>query len=227
MAGQPPLSPSPTRPFSQPSANRRLLTAGLLLAILPFSMVIAQQTNPPAPASLATPPAATTSQPATRTAEEKKQDDINRVMEFFRVTQPDVYEQARSLRTSDPAKFEKLISGAISTVNHMEGIRRRNPKIFELCMQEMQFNYASLRMAHELKRTDLPDPDRKQITEQLKNIIAAEFDVQQQIKYLEIEDLQKKVSDLDNAVHARQQDKDNVLHKRLEDLTERTPRLEW
>jgi hypothetical protein len=189
-----------------------------------------QAAAPPAgPSHSAASPAAAhpATAPAPRTPEQKKQDDIQRVMEFFKATQPDVYEQAKALRETDPAKFEKLIGGALSTVNHLEGTRRRNPKLFELCMKDLQLNYQSLRIAHELKRTDLPSADRRQLTEQLNILVAREFDFQQQVRQLEIEDLQKKVSDLDTQVRAREGDKENIIRKRVEDLTERTPRLEW
>jgi len=168
-----------------------------------------------------------TTQAATRNNEQRRQDEINRAMAFFKATQPDVYEQALALRTSDPAKFDKLIMSAMPTVNRLEGMRKKNPKLFELSMLEMQLGYKSLRLAHDLKRPEMSDVERQKSAEELHQIISDEFDVQQQIRQIEIDDLQAKIKDLDDQVKARAKDKDGILQKRGKDLNGDAPRLEW
>jgi hypothetical protein len=171
--------------------------------------------------------ATTTSKPATRTAEQKKQDDIDRVMEFFRVTQPDVYDQANGLRNSDPAKFDKLILNALPNVNHLEIMRQNKPALFALSMEDLKLGYLSLRLAHDLKRADLSESDRIRITHELELTVAAEFNVQQKIRQYEIDDLEAKVRKLNDQVKARESDKSAIIQKRTDDLTKGTPRLDW
>ena len=200
---------APTSPWSIPVlALALIVTGGVLFAGGPTAAVS---------------PAA----PATRTAEQRHQDDINRVVEFLRITQPDVYDQARLLRVTDPMRFERLVLGALPTVNRLETTRKRSQKLFDLSMQDLKLGYQSLRIANDLKRGGLADGDRKKLTDQLKTVVAAEFEVQQQIRQFEIDDLQQKVKDLDAQVKDRDHTKNTILQKRLEDLTERTPRLEW
>jgi len=165
--------------------------------------------------------------PPARTADQRRQDDIDRVMEFFRLTQPDVYDQALALRGSNPARFDRLIMGALPTVNRLEAIRRKSQQLFDLSMQDLQLGYQSLRIAQRLKRTDLSDADRAKLTAQLQAVVAAEFEVQQQIRQMEINDLQQKVQDLDSQVKGREMDQENIIQKRVRDLVERNPRLEW
>lgn len=172
-------------------------------------------------------PAPPSSPPATRTSDQRRQDDINRVMEFLRVTQPDVYDQARVLRVTDPLRFDRLILGALPTVNRLETTRKRSQKLFDLSMQDLQLGYQSLRVANALKRPGLSSADRKKLTDQLGAIVTAEFEVQQQIRQFEIDDLQQKVKDLDSQVKDREQGKAAILQKRLDDLIEHNPRLEW
>ena len=161
------------------------------------------------------------------TAEQRKQDDINRVMDFLKITQPDVYNQAKVLHGTDPARFDRLILSALPTVNRLEGIRRRSPQLFDLSMQDLQLGYQSLRIAQRLKRTDLTGADRANLTEQLRAVVAAEFEVQQQIRQWEIDELQEKVQELDGQVKDREADAEAIIQKRMEDLVERNPRLEW
>jgi hypothetical protein len=198
---------------------------GLALAAVPAAWLLA--TDTPESIVSAPPPAPGTAPATQRSADQKRQDDINRAMEFFRRTQPDMYEKAQALRTTDPAQFEKLIGSVMPTVNKFESIRRRNPKMFDLCMEDLRMCYRSLQIAHELKRSDLPAAERKQLTEQLREIVASDFDMQQKIRQMEIDDLRAKLSDLEAQVHAREDDKDALLRRRVEDLVERTPRAEW
>jgi hypothetical protein len=179
------------------------------------------------PASQPTTSPTTAAQPATRTSEQRRQEDIARVMEFFRLTQPDVYEQATALRGSDPAKFDRLILGALPTVNRLEGIKKKSQKLFDLSMQDLQLGYQSLRISQKLKATGMAATERVKVTDQMREIVAAEFAVQQQIRQLEIEDLQQKVKDLDNRVKDREKDQSNILQKRMNDLVDGNPKLEW
>jgi hypothetical protein len=174
----------------------------------------------------APPPA---SQPASppRTPEQRLEDDINRVMEFFRITQPDVYGQAQTLRVTDPMRFTRLILGALPTVNRLETTRQRSQKLFDLSMQDLKLGYQSLRIATDLRRSSLSEADRKKLREQLASVVASEFDVQQKIRQFEIDDLQQKVKDVDTQVKDRERAKSTIIQKRLDDLIERTPRLEW
>jgi hypothetical protein len=178
-------------------------------------------------ASRGSPAAAASTQPASQTAEEKKQRDIARVMEFFRNTQLDVYEQANALRASDPAKFDKLIADTLPTVDRLDAMRKSKPKLFELSMKDVQLNYLTLRLAHELKRADLTDADRKQITKELNEAVAQEFDVQQKIRQFELDELKGKVRKLDDQLKVRESDKGTIIQKRAQDLIKGTTRSEW
>jgi hypothetical protein len=170
---------------------------------------------------------ATASQPATRTLEQRRQEDIARVMEFFRLTQPDVYEQATALRVSDQAKFDQLILGALLTVNRLEGVKKKSQKLFDLSMRDLQLGYQSLRISQKLKGTGLAAGERVNLTDQLRNIVAVEFTVQQQIRQFEIDELQQKVKDLDNRVKDRDKDQSSIIQKRVNDLVDGNPKLEW
>ena len=194
------------------------LTAALMVAA--GALFAGSGSVPASPSPPSTPP-------ATRTSDQRRQDDINRVMEFLRVTQPDVYDQARVLRVTDPLRFDRLILGALPTVNRLETTRKRSQKLFDLSMQDLQLGYQSLRIANALKLPGTSYADRKKLTDQLSAIVTAEFEVQQQIRQFEIDDLQQKVKDLDSQVKDREQGKAAILQKRLDDLIQHNPRLEW
>jgi len=212
------------------SRGRAILFAGGFLACV-FSSVLlldAEARTPaslPANASSQTRP--TASQPAATRPDSQKEEEIARVMEFLRVTQPDAYEKAKTLRSQDPARFEMLVGATAPTVAKLEDIRKSSPRLFDLSMQDLTLNYKSLRLAHELKRTDLPDSDRMKFRQQLSEVVSTEFAVQQEIRQIEIDNLRQQVENLGHQLQDRQQNKDKIIDKRVGDLIEKPPRLEW
>jgi hypothetical protein len=213
-----------SRIFRQPA---RVL-AGLALIVLPGTLTLLAADEKPRPAI--TPPAqvATTKPAATKPDPAKrKEEEIARVMEFFRVTQPDVYEQAKTLRETDHDKFEKLVHSAIWTVNKLEDMRKRNPRLFDLTMKDLELNYRSMRISRQLKNADLPSADRDKLTSELTGIVSSQFDLRQQIRKEEIENLKTQLKDLGDKLQKNEQVKDRLIKKRVDDLVEKPPRLDW
>jgi hypothetical protein len=203
------------------------IASGLALLLLPASALTLLAQEKPQPS--VTPPAATrpaATQPRKPEAN-KKEEEIARVMEFFRVTQPDVYEQATTLRDTEPARFEKLVRGAVNTVNKLEDMRKRNPRLFELTMKDLELNYRSLRLSRQLKRADLPTPDRERLTNELTGIVSTQFDIRQRIRQEEIEHLKQQLQALGDKLQSNEKVKDALIKKRVDDLVEKPPRLDW
>jgi hypothetical protein len=209
--------------ISRISASPARLFAGLVLVLLPGSLTLLAEDKPKAPPT-STQPAAPSRRPDPA---KKKEEEIARVMEFFRVTQPDVYEQAKVLQGSDPARFEKLVRPTIYTVNKLEDMRKRSPKLFELTMKDLELNYRSLRLSRQLKRADLPPADREKLTTELTGIVSSQFDIRQQIRREEIEHLKTQLKELGDKLQSNEKVKDKLIKKRVDDLVEKPPRLEW
>ena len=222
-------SPAGTAGGHQGSSRtrRRVFVGGLGLAVLLPAVMLLGKSADKHPAAHATPAAAASSAATQPDAAQRNADEIARVMEFFRVTQPDVYEQAIQFRDANPEQFEKLVRGAASTVNHLEDLRKRDPVLFNLKMQDLELAYKSFRMARELKRPDLPSADRTRLTADLSDIVAKEFDVCQQMRQHEVDFLRQRLQDVAKQVQDRAKQKDDLIKQRVQDLVDKPPRLEW
>jgi hypothetical protein len=214
-----------SRIFRQPAR----IIAGLALILLPAAIALSadEKPHPATPPASAQPGQVATTRAAKPDPAKKKEEEIARVMEFFRVTQPDVYEQARTLRETDPAKFEKLVRPAIWTVNKLEDMKKRKPKLFELTMKDLELNYRSMRISRQLKNADLPAADRDKLTTELTGIVSNQFDLRQQIRQEEIENLKTQLKELGDRLQNNEKVKDTLIKKRVDDLIEKPPRLDW
>ena len=210
----------------RPGLSPRTLVIGLAALILPTSVLLIAQ-DKPAESSPAPHSRQCSAANRAKTREQKKAEDTARVMDFFRVTQPDMYEQAKAIRDNDPASFDKMIHNALNTVNRMEELRKRNPPLFELRMKDFELAYKTLKVAKDCKRPDLAPADKESLMKQLTDLVSTQFDLRQKIRQLEIDDVQKQLATLGQQLEDRKADKDNIIKKRVDDLIETVPRLEW
>lgn len=214
-----------TYPLPRPHRTYLFAAAALLFPVATALLADTPATRPAAgPSAAASPTTAPTTEQA---AADRKEQEITKVMEFLRVTQPDVYDQALTFREADPARFEKLIRGALGTVNRLEDLKKRDPRLFELKMKDLELAYKSMRLARELQRPDLAAADRTRLSDDLTTVVTTEFDISQQMREHEIASMRTRLQDLDKQLQERAKDKDALIRQRVQDLVEKPPRLEW
>lgn len=211
-----------TYPLPRPHRTYLFAAAALL-----FPLATALLADTPTTRPAASPAAAATAPTTEQAAADRKEQEITKVMEFLRVTQPDVYDQALTFREADPARFEKLIRGALGTVNRLEDLKKRDPRLFELKMKDLELAYKSMRLARELQRPDLAAADRTRLSDDLTTVVTTEFDISQQMREHEIASMRTRLQDLDKQLQERAKDKDALIRQRVQDLVEKPPRLEW
>lgn len=214
----------------RPVTRHRIAARGTLFGVLAlaagFGAVLMGQAAGSGPTARAN--VASTTQPTTdQAAAEHREQDIARVMEFFRITQPDVYDQALTFKETDPARFEKLVRGAVGTVNRLETLRKQDPALFDLKMQDLTLAYKSMRLAKELQKQDLPAADHDRLMTEMTAVVTTEFDVAQQMREHEIAYLKSRLTDLDKQLQDRANDKDALIKQRTQDLLQKAPPLDW
>ena len=227
-------------PTSPPERPRFLgkLSAAVALLILPSALVLVAQekpgAKPPATAKSATQPdtrsaAALARQKAEKLEhdrEAKKQDDINRVMQFFKDTQPDLYEKAQTLRETDPANFDNLVRGAVRTVDRLEKLREKNPELFQLNMSDLKLKYESKRLAYQLKEPGLSAADREHATAEANKVVAQHFEVRQKLRQAQIDELKNQLNQLEARLQSDEKVKDTLIQKHIQKLME-NPGADW
>ena len=188
---------------------------GLLAIVLPVAAALSDDKPAPKPA------ATTTSKPATAPAKSKearRAEDIARVLEFFKVVQPEAYDKALKLRETDPAKFEQLVVPAIPTVNNLEEIKRNNLALYELKVEDYRLTYQREDKVKQLHRSDLAASEHDRLLVDLTSIVTRQFEVGQLIRQQEIADIEKRLQKLRAQLEEADKDKDSVIKNRLERL---------
>ena len=198
-----------------------LLASGIFALALPSALTLFAEDKPVVQATVLT-PATSTSKPATqpvKNKEVKKTEDIARVMEFFRLYQPDVFEKATTLQKKDPAEFERLVQPAIHTVNSLDEMKKNDPDQYKLKIEDYQLTFQAKTLAQQLHRPDITAGERDKVLADITKIVSRQFDIGQQVRQKEIEAIEEKIKKLQAQLDERDKTKDKIISRRMEDLT--------
>ena len=198
-----------------------LLHAGAVCAMIlsgGLAAIVTAENNARA-TPVATGTATTTSKPAVKSKETTQAEDVARVMEFFKQNQPEAYDKATKLQKNDPAKFEELIRPAIHTVNSLDEIKKTNPALYMLKVEDYQLTYQIHNKAQDLHRADLAVNERDVILADLSARVSRQFEVGQLIRQQEIADIEQRVQKLQAQLEEREKNKDKSIKRRMDDLT--------
>jgi hypothetical protein len=169
-----------------------------------------------------TQPAATATQPA-KTKEQQKDENTHRVMEFFRLNAPYAYDQAVFLQKSDPARFDLLMSHSIGWVKGLESVQKKNKPLFDLKMKDVELSYDEAGLRDRIKRPDVSPEDKESLIKQLTDKLNEHFEVGQNIRAAEIEDLKKELAECEQKLQDRAGAKDDWIKKQLDTLISGVP----
>ncbi|HUO08864.1 MAG TPA: hypothetical protein VM008_11225 [Phycisphaerae bacterium] len=191
--------------------------AAFLIALTSIGVVALQADQGPAGAITASSATQPSPQPA-KTKEQKFAEDSARVLEFFRLNQPYVYDQALSLQKSDPARFEWTVTHAIGTVKQLESLQKRNKPLFDLKLKDFELTYSCAGLRDQIKRPDISSADRDSLIKQLTDKLNEQFENGQKIRAAQIEDLKKELAECEQNLQNRAAQKDEWIKKQLDEL---------
>lgn len=154
-------------------------------------------------------------------------EQIARIMQFLRRTQPDVYLKAMTLRLSHPKKFVRLISEAAPNFRWLEHLQKTDTKLFNLTLQDLADTHKSFQIVGELRQPGLPNPEAHKLRKELVDVVTNQFDVQQKIRTHELNRLLRRINTLRADLKERQQKRASIITKRVNSLIGRPPSLIW
>jgi len=190
-----------------------------------------QAENQP-PASVNAPAAATqpaSTQPTTVTQPTKPLTaaQIDQIMSFLKAVQPDTYHKAMELKRSDPNKFPALINKAAPSFIQLEELQQSDPVLFKLTLQDLVYTHRSFQLANQLRQPGLNPQDQQNLREELTHVITEQFDLRQQIRQHELDQLTKKINDLKAQLDAREKERQTIIQNRVNDLIGNPPSADW
>jgi len=194
--------------------------AGTLLGFaIPLSSADAPKATPATAAAPVT-AAATATKPAPH-------DPRAVTLDFLEKREPEVYKWVKVLQDKDPKRYNDVMNDLICEVNDLIALSRRDPARFEVTLEDRQLAFRALQYATDI-RNDVLSPENLRYTkEQLRATVARQFVVRQKLRQLQLDFLQKQLDALQQELNNREQNKDPMIDKRVDDLIKKGTHSEW
>jgi hypothetical protein len=168
-----------------------------------------------------------TTQPATQPSKPLTSAQIDQIMSLLKAAQPDTYHKAMELKRSDPNKFTALINKAAPSFMQLEALQQSDPVLFKLTLQDLIYTHHSFQLANELRQPGLNPDDAQRLRDDLTKVVTEQFDLRQQIRQHELDQLTTKINDLKAQLDAREKQRQTIIQNRVNDLIGNPPSADW
>ena len=139
----------------------------------------------------------------------------------MRENNPEEYERLMKLRKDDPAAFRKEIHKRFE-----KQFKKENPEVFKK-MQEIKKIKKNVDALNK-KYKKCEDADKKkEIKQQMKELIGRAFDITQEFREKKINDLEKKTKELRKKLRKRGENKKEMVNLRLNGVIDGEETVKW
>ena len=146
---------------------------------------------------------------------------MRKKIEKMRENNPEEFERLMRLRKEDREAFRKEIHK-----RYKEQFKKDNPEAFKK-MQEMKKTQKKINLLNEEYQKCEDEDKKKEIKQQMKDLIGKAFDTTQEFREKEINNLEKKTKELRKKVKKRSKNKEEMVDLKLKALIDGEETVKW
>ena len=136
-------------------------------------------------------------------------------------------EQAR--RLFQERRFEEgraLLHAIAAQAREMRDLKQRDPERFKLQQQMAEMERNSVELGQKIRRA-ADDEAKKTATAELKELLSKLFDLRQDEREKNLQQLEREVKEVREALEKRKAKRDEMIQHRFDQLTGRAELMEW
>jgi len=157
--------------------------------------------------------------PAPPSRLEAAQEQRDEVVQFIQENFPEKARMLKELRQRDPEEFRRRRQQLAEEVRHLRELRRDNPELFRLQLDEMRLRDETNLLAREARRAE-GGKGREEAVKRLREALERSFELRSRIKQGEVEDLRKRLADLEASLKRRLERRAQMVEERQRQLLE-------
>jgi hypothetical protein len=148
---------------------------------------------------------------------EALQEQRDEVVQFIQENFPEKARMLKELRQRDPEEFRRRRQQLAEEVRHLRDLRAENPELFRLQMDEMRLRDETSRLVREARRTE-GGKGREEAVKRLREALERSFDLRTRIKQGELEDLRRRLAELEASLKRRGERRAQMVEDRQREL---------
>ena len=180
--------------------------------------------TPPPPGELLDPGARPMLAPMPRgslSAEQEKE-----AIEFLKQDSPEIAAGLDELKKSSPETYSRQVRSAYYDKRELDRLKLRHPERYESARQEKGLDRQSRFLARRYPRAKT-EAEKELIRTELATVLDQAFDLREARRNETIERLERELAELRQTSEKRQQNKSQIVTRRIEELLGRDDDLRW
>lgn len=145
---------------------------------------------------------------------------------FIREHFPERAARLEILREQDPTGFREKARELHREVDRLLELKENNPALFEVHIEEIHLR-TTLRKQAKLLREAGTESERQQARATLRASLERAFDLRQQIKQGEVEELRGRLKELESGLERRKGRRSELIDEQLRKLSAEEPESDW
>ncbi|MEQ9455184.1 MAG: hypothetical protein RLN76_11425 [Phycisphaeraceae bacterium] len=162
---------------------------------------------------------------------EQVREDAEAALEIMREMEPEIAARLERMIEQNPERMLMMLNDRFPRLRAMLDLRKLNPEMFDLRIRDFRYTAQSRKLAwkiRQLEREDAQPLEIEQAEADLRDLVIDHFEVRQQIREKELEQLEaelerltSEVETLRNEIQDRSTDQSTVIDSRVDELLER------
>ena len=148
------------------------------------------------------------------------------VMAYVKSAHPEKLDQFMSLKDSKPMVYRRMLTRGYREMRLMTELKERDPERYSRVGEERKLESKSQALVRKMKATE-DEEEKLRLRPEIERILNQVFDLRQSNRQMEIERLEKKLSELKENNQKRLASKEEILKRRLTELLGEEKGLEW
>jgi hypothetical protein len=155
--------------------------------------------------------------PAELTAEQEA-----RLFTILQEVNPQLVEKIKTWREVNPERSGRMLARMYDRMQDLIHLKTMDQPMYELKVQDIKLDARSRVLAIEYRQNPTDD-SRKE----LLDILTDQFEVRQKIREHELARLKEKISQLENQIEERANNRQKIINKQLQDVTQKPGKAKW
>lgn len=156
-------------------------------------------------------------------------DQIDEALGILERIDTDAAQAFQKQREEDPQAVGKALRRWFPRMEHFLALRRYDPKMYELRVEDFRLAHASRKLARQLVAArEAKDAEQVEAyTAKLQSLVESHFDLRQRMREHELARLESRIERLREKLKERAADRGPLIDQRLMELTEGGEETQW
>ncbi|MCC6580819.1 MAG: hypothetical protein IT440_10290 [Phycisphaeraceae bacterium] len=152
-------------------------------------------------------------------------DEREQALRLLEDVNPELGDKIKLWRDINPERVDQVLAGIQPRLRPLMALQQSDPQLYDLKVQDLRLETQTRRLASSVRHASAENAPA--LRQQLKTVVTQHFDLRQQIRQRELENLRRRIDDLQKQIETRRDARDELIDNRVTELTGHESQPQW